>query len=310
MRIIDDVRQTTEHFPHVVLTVGSFDGVHLGHQRIIERLVEAAKCHQGTPALMTLRPHPRHFFTPEHAPNLLTSIDMKEELLDATGVEVLYVLPFNAEVARMTPEAFLEDIVVGRCGAKQLIVGHDFAFGRNAAGNYAFLEAQAPKYGIEVYQEPPLVIQGERVSSTLIRERVLQGDLEAIEVLLGRKHALRGRVEPGRGIGQKLGFPTANILPHGGVIPAHGVYAAEVCVEGTHHPAAVNIGVAPTIAHDNVVVEAHILDYDHQLAGTSIDVIFHKRLRPEKKFPSYEALIEAIAKDVADIRAYFDNPAR
>jgi riboflavin kinase / FMN adenylyltransferase len=305
VHVVSDVRSTSEVFPHLVLTVGSFDGVHCGHLRIIELLVEAARERSGTAALMTLRPHPRHFFSPEHAPNLLTSEAQQEEFLAAAGVDALYVLPFDESVARLSPTDFLHKIILGRCHAEKLIVGHDFTFGKNAEGNYALLEDAAAHHKLELHEEPPMVLQGERVSSTLIRERILQGELEGLEVFLGRRYAIRGIVEKGRGMGRKLGYPTANVIPHGDVLPANGVYAAEVWVNGKAHRAAVNIGVAPTIAHDRTVVEAHLLDFDAELNGQSIDISFHYRLRPEKAFPSLEKLVAAIDEDVRIIRDYF-----
>ena len=308
MQIVEDVRRAKERFSHPVLTIGSFDGVHLGHRRIIEHVVHSARIRGGTAALMTLRPHPRHFFSPGNAPNLLTSDAQKEELVAAAGIDVLYVLPFNAEVAAMTPHTFLEEVVIGACRAEKLVVGHDFTFGKNAGGNYAFLEREARTRGLELHQEPPLVIQGERVSSTLIRERVLQGEVEGLETFLGRQYSIRGRVESGRGMGRKLGYPTANITSPEGVMPAHGVYAAEAVVDGARHIAAVNIGVAPTIAHDAPVIEAFLLDFEGELSGKPLDIIFHKRLRGEKKFPSLEELIHAIDADVAEIRAFFERP--
>lgn len=305
MKVIPDVRETDEVFPNLVLTIGSFDGVHLGHRRILDELIRSARALHGVSALMSLRPHPRQFFFPENAPNILTSDATKEHLLAEAGVEVLFVLPFNREVASLAPQEFLENIVLARCYAKKLVVGHDFSFGRNAQGNYEYLAEAAPRYGFEVIQVPQLVVQGERVSSTLIRERVLQGEVDTIEPFLGRKYSIVGDVVAGRGVGRKLGFPTANIEPHHNAVPAHGVYMAEAVVNGHRYRAAVNVGVAPTVRHEDMMIEAHLLDFAGDLLRKPIEVIFHKRLRPEKRFESYKALTEAIARDVAEIRAYF-----
>lgn len=305
MRIVEDVRLCEETFPHVVLTVGSFDGIHLGHRRILEELTRGARAAGGTAALMSLRPHPRQFFSPTKAPNLLTCDTKKEALLAEAGVDVLLVLPFTEEVAALSAQTFLEQIVVGRCRAKQLIVGHDFRFGSAAEGDYDYLKQQASRHGFTVTQVPALFVQGERVSSTLIRERILQGELEDIELFLGRKYSMMGAVVPGRGLGALLGFPTANIEPGCGVVPAHGVYAAEVNLEGAAYRAAVNIGVAPTIRHEDLLIEAHILNFARDVRGAEIEIVFHRRLRPEKKFGSRAELTAAIARDVEDIRAYF-----
>lgn len=307
MRVIEDVRNTTASFPNLALTIGSFDGIHLGHQRIIGEVIQAARAMNGTAAVMSLRPHPRQFFAPQNAPNILMSDEKKEEVLDELGVDVLFVLPFDAAAASMPPESFLREIVVDRCHAKTLIVGHDFSFGKNAAGDFSFLQEQAAAYGYEIRQTPQVVIDGERVSSTLIRERILQGEVDRIAPLLGRKYAIVGEVISGRGVGAKLGVPTANITPHHSAVPAQGVYIAQAHVDGILYPAAVNIGVAPTIRNEDIVIEAHLLDYSGDLVGKRIEIIFHKRLRPEKKFPSIHALIEAINEDVAAIRRYFSN---
>lgn len=306
MRVIEDVRNCAEEFGDVVLTIGSFDGFHLGHQKIFSDVLEEARAIGGVPAVMTLEPHPRQYFSPDNAPNILTPLVQKQRLLAEAGAEVFFVLPFNGEVAQMSPRDFLEEIVLGRCGARALIVGHDFAFGRGASGNYAWLEEAAPPLGLAVRETPPLIVQGERVSSTLIRERVLQGDMEGAASFLGRKYAIPGEVVRGRGIGgAKLGYPTANVKPLNSAAPAHGVYAGEVRLGNQSHVSAINIGIAPTIRHEDVTIEAFILDFSGDIVGESIEVVFHKRLRPEKKFTSHDALIAAIDADVAAVRAHF-----
>lgn len=305
MRVVEDVQSTVEEFPHVVLTVGSFDGVHLGHQRILAELVRHAREKRGTAAVMTMSPHPREFFSPDHAPNLLSCDSKKQRLLAEAGVDVLFVLEFNREVAGLEPRGFVEQIVLARCQAEELIVGHDFRFGKNGLGDYHFLAELGAELGFEVRQVPPLVIDGERVSSTAVRERLLQGDLAQAEAFLGRKYSVTGDVIPGRGIGAKLGFPTANVRPHHSAVPTQGVYAAEVRLGDATYPAAVNIGIAPTIRDEDVMIEAFLLDFHQDIQGREIEVIFHKRLRPEKKFRSYEELSAAIHKDVDNISKYF-----
>jgi len=306
MRIIDDVRTCTEHFPNLVLTIGSFDGVHLGHRRIVDTVVRDARAADGTAALMTLRPHPRQFFSPASAPNILTSDRKKEALLAEAGIDVLYVLPFNAEVAGLDRAEFLSEIVANRCAAKKLVIGHDFNFGKGAKGNFEYLVQAAPLHGIEVEQAEALILDGERVSSTLVRELILQGDLERAERFLGRKYSIVGEVIQGRAMGRTLGYPTANIKPHNNAVPANGIYVAEALFEGRRYLSAVNIGIAPTISHEDIVIEAYLLDFDESLYGKTLEIVLHKRLRPEKKFDSLETLIVAIAADVAATRKYFD----
>jgi len=305
MIVIDDARTARRALPHVVLTAGSFDGVHRGHRRIIDEVIEAARAAEGTAALLTLRPHPREFFSPDRAPNLLTSHEKKLELFREAGLDAVLILPFGAEVAAMEPLEFVERIIHDRCRAREVVVGHDFCFGKDARGNFDLLRQAGTHYGFEARQVPPLLIDGERVSSTLIREQVLQGDLERAELFLGRKYSIRGEVIRGRGIGATLGFPTANIKPHHSAMPAQGVYVAEALLNGERHPAAVNIGIAPTVRQEDLFIEAFLLDYTGQLLGSEIELVFHKRLRPEKKFPNYDALTAQIAQDVATVRAHF-----
>lgn len=305
MIVIDDARTARRALPHVVLTAGSFDGVHRGHRRIIDEVIDAARAAEGTAALLTLRPHPREFFSPDRAPNLLTSHAKKLELFREAGLDAVFILPFGAEVAAMEPLEFVERIIHDRCRAREVVVGHDFCFGKDARGNFDLLRQAGTHYGFEARQVPPLLIDGERVSSTLIREQVLQGDLERAELFLGRKYSIRGEVIRGRGIGATLGFPTANIKPHHSAMPAQGVYVAEALLNGERHPAAVNIGIAPTVRQEDLFIEAFLLDYTGQLLGSEIELVFHKRLRPEKKFPNYDALTAQIAQDVATVRAHF-----
>lgn len=307
MIVVDDVRASKRVFPHVVLTIGSFDGVHRGHRRILDDVIRAARESQGTAALLTLSPHPREFFSPENAPNLLTCHDKKLSLLEEAGLDVVFILPFNRDVASLEPLQFIETIIHDRCRAREIFVGHDFCFGKDAKGNYDLLRQAAPHYGYEVRQIPPLLVDGERVSSTSIRERILQGDLEHAERYLGRKYSIRGEVIRGRGVGVTLGFPTANIRPHHSAMPAQGVYIAEVLVDGARHAAAVNIGIAPTVRQEDLLIEAFLLDFQGDLVGKNIELVFHKRVRPEKKFPNYDALIAQITEDVAAVRTYFET---
>jgi riboflavin kinase/FMN adenylyltransferase len=306
------VENVLDHSPDpkgLVLTIGSFDGVHLGHRALLDRLVTEAR-QAGLPAaVMTLRPHPRQFFNPENVPNILTSDHQKARLLGEMGVDLLFFLPFDAAIANMDRSEFLDNIVVGRCGTRKLVVGHDFRFGRGAQGSFEYLAAAAPALGMEVCQIEPLFAGGQCVSSTVIRERILEGEVESVESLLGRRYAIEGEVVRGRGIGNKLGFPTANVLPHNSAIPAHGVYAAEALVDGQRWMAAVNIGIAPTIRQEEVTIEAHLLDFHSDLVGKVIEIVFHKHMRPEKKFASLDALIAGIAEDVAAVRSYFTATA-
>ncbi len=307
MRLVDDVRTVREQFPEVVLTIGSFDGVHLGHQAILRDVAERARRRGGTACVMTMQPHPREYFSPDRPPNLLTSEAQKARLLEEFGMHVLFVLPFDATVARMTAEAFIDEIILRRCQAVEVVIGHDFRFGKDARGDYEFLAERLGHHGASAVQVAPVHVAGERISSTLIRECLLEGDLERAAQLLGRRYTLAGQVVSGRGIGAELGYPTANIKPDHSAVPAHGVYAALAQVSGETRPAAINIGIAPTISHEDLTIEAHILGFSGHITGELIELEFFERLRPERRFPSKKALIAQIAQDVQTVQAFFDT---
>ncbi|MCL4216881.1 MAG: bifunctional riboflavin kinase/FAD synthetase [Candidatus Hydrogenedentes bacterium] len=304
MLLVEDIKRQEAPVACTALTIGSFDGLHLGHRRILDTVVKLAR--GGCAAsVLTMRPHPRQFFTPDHAPNLLTNDEKKLALLEEAGMECVFILPFDSETANLSPRAFIQEILVNQCHVKHLVIGHDFQFGKAAEGDYSFLCQMADEHGYTVTQAPALLINGERVSSTAIRERIIGGDLEQARVYLGRTYSMMGKVEPGRGIGRTLGFPTANIRPYNNAVPAHGVYVGSAQVAGSTFPAAINVGIAPTIRHEDTTIEAYLLDFDDVLAETEIELFFHKRLRPERKFDSPKALSAQIARDVAEVRAYF-----
>ncbi len=305
IHVVDDIRAHTPTQINLALTIGSFDGVHLGHRAILDAVVRRAQALGGVAAVLTLRPHPREFFSPAHAPSLLTHDAKKLALFERAGIKQVFVLRFNAEAAALTPEQFIEEIVIEKCGAKALVVGHDFRFGHQARGDFDLLRKLAPRYGFEVEQVPPLLMDGERVSSTLIRERLLVGDLEKAEAFLGRPYSLVGKVVSGRHIGKEIGFPTANIQPHHSAVPAQGVYICEAIVDGGRHPAAVNIGVAPTIRNEDSAIEAYLLDFQGDIYGQEMELIFRKRLRDEMRFPSVQDLVRQIKRDVEMTRAFF-----
>ena len=305
IQIVNDIRTHDVQFSRLVLTIGSFDGVHRGHRAILDEVLRQARARQGSSAVLTLKPHPREFFSPEHAPSLLTSEAKKWQLFDQAGIDAVFVLPFDETVASMEPEEFVESILLGRCHAASVVVGHDFRFGKRARGDFELLQKLAAKSGFSVSQVDPLLMDGERVSSTLIRERLLLGDLNKAEAFLGRPYSIVGVVAPGRRIGSSIGFPTANVQPHHSAIPAQGVYIAKTYVDGKAYPTAVNIGIAPTIRNEDMTIEAHLLDFDANTEGVEVEVVFLKRLRSEIRFPSVQDLVAQLHKDVAMVRSYF-----
>ncbi len=284
------------------VTIGNFDGVHLGHQTVLSDLAERARALGGIPrAVLTFDPHPVAVMAPAHAPRLLTSIDQRIEILDYLGVDTVGVLPFE-QVRTMTPEQFVSDVLARGLGARVVAVGSNFRFGHERAGDIEALRAGGAAFGYEVDVVPLLEGDGP-VSSSGIRVMVAGGAVENARQALGRAFELRGVVVGGERRGRTIGFPTANVVPPSDMaIPARGVYAAKVRVGAHLHPAVVNVGVRPTFDGEQELVEAHLLDFEDELYGQLIGVLFERRLRDEMKFSGVAELVEQIEYDVADAR--------
>ncbi|MFG1822346.1 bifunctional riboflavin kinase/FAD synthetase [Microbispora bryophytorum] len=293
-----------------VVTIGVFDGVHLGHQRMVARAVEMAR-DLGLPAVaVTFDPHPDEVVRPGSHPPRLTTIDRRAELLFALGVDAVCVLPFTLEFSRMSPDEFVQTALVDRLHAAGVVVGENFRFGHKAAGDLETLRTLGEKYDFQA-EGVPLVSDGDAISSTVIRERLAVGDVTGAAVLLGRPHRVEGVVVRGHQRGRALGFPTANVeSPHHTAIPAEGVYAGWLqCTqspspyEGERWPAAISIGTNPTFDGVERTVEAYALDRDDlDLYGAHVAVDFGERLRDTLRFDSIEALIEQMHDDVARAR--------
>jgi riboflavin kinase / FMN adenylyltransferase len=273
------------------LAVGEFDGVHRGHQAVIG----------DADTVLTFEPHPRAVVAPEKAPRLLTPLDVKADLVSALGVQELVVIPFDAAFSQQTPEAFIDDVLVGRLGATEVRVGADFRFGHRATGDPDLLSA-CEAFTTVVAQM--VEVDGEIVSSTHIRALIETGDVGIAATFLGHPFQLRGVVQHGDKRGRTLGYPTANLVPvPSTVLPANGVYACEARVGDITRPAAVNVGVRPTFQSDRgILVEAFLLDFTGDLYDQELSLSFVRRLRGEERFDSVEALIEQMERDTADTR--------
>ncbi|MBX6384009.1 MAG: bifunctional riboflavin kinase/FAD synthetase [Microbispora sp.] len=295
-----------------IVTIGVFDGVHLGHQRLVARAVETAR-DQGLPAVaVTFDPHPDEVVRPGSHPPRLTTTDRRVELLHALGVDAVCVLPFTLEFSRMSPDEFVQTALVDRLHAAGVVVGENFRFGHKASGDLETLRTLGEKYDFTA-EGVPLVSDGDAISSTLIRERLAAGDVAGAAALLGRPHRVEGVVVRGHRRGRALGFPTANVeSPQYTAIPAEGVYAGWLeCTqspspyEGERWPAAISIGTNPTFDGVERTVEAYALDRDDlDLYGAHVAVDFGERLRETLKFDSIEALIEKMHEDVARAREF------
>ncbi len=292
-----------------VLTIGNFDGVHRGHRSLLAELkVQAGQ--MALPAtVLTFEPHPRELFAPEQAPARLASLRDKLELLAEAGVDRVHVCRFNRKLAALTAEQFIERILLQGLSVRHLIIGDDFRFGKGRSGDFAMLQQAGATHGFAVEAMSTVDIGGVRVSSSAVRAALAGGDIERAEALLGRSYVIAGRVMDGKKIGRTIGFPTANIQVRRKRLPLSGVFAVTVSgVAAQPLPGAANIGVRPTLEDGlKPVLEVHLLDFDGDIYGRHVDVNFLHKLRDEAKFDSLDALKAQIARDVVQVRAYFDT---
>lgn len=308
MRIFRELEDREISTP-TVLTFGVFDGLHLAHQQIIGRVVERARA-TGLPAtVVTFDPHPRAVLHPETAPPLLQTFEQKMEGLERLGVDQTIFLTFNLELARVSATDFLLSIIFGRLDAREVYLGHGFAFGHNREGRFELLKKVADDLGRVAAEVPEVLIHNRRVSSTMIRRLLSGGRVNLARRMLGRPYGIEGRVVEGRKAGRaKLGVATANLRLHNRVIPANGVYITLTLVEDRWRRSITNIGHRPTFgAEEQVTVETHVMDFDRDLYGEKIRVRFLHRLRGEMRFESVDALREQIERDLRRAARYFQN---
>jgi len=286
-----------------VITIGAFDGLHIGHLRLLEETIKIGKELLATPVILTFSPHPREVLRPQVPFYYLTLLDEKIEILSALRFPCLVVLPFTRSLAELTPDIFVEQYLVDYLKVKAVVVGYNFRFGRGRSGDVEYLLKMGKKYDFMVRIIEPVEIDGIKISSSLIRELLLKGEVERANRLLGRPYSLKGRVITGKGRGRLLGFPTANLeVPRKKLIPKEGVYAAWVDLENKRFMGALNIGKNPTFENKELSIEVHILDFSEDLYNKTIKVELIKYIRGEQKFPSLEKLIEQIKKDCQTVK--------
>jgi riboflavin kinase/FMN adenylyltransferase len=291
-----------------VLTLGVFDGLHLGHQLIIRTVAERASAVGAVPTAITFDPHPRAVLHPESSPPLLQTLDQKVEGFGILGIEQTIVSRFTAEFSQIRAEEFLKDVVRERLQAKEVYLGRGFAFGHNREGNIDLLRRVSKGLGFVAGEVPEVGLRGQRVSSSKIRELLAYGKVNLARRMLGRPYGVEGRVERGKERGHTLGFPTANLHPHNRVIPANGVYVTGTLIDGQWRRSVTNVGVRPTFETETEPsVETFVLDWSGDLYGDVIRVRFLYRLRDEKKFDSLESLKTQIGEDVRRAESYFDR---
>ena len=282
-----------------VVTSGTFDGVHFGHQKILERLVESAKNNGGESVILTYWPHPRLVLYPGQELYLLTSIEEKIELLESHNIDHLIILTFTKEFAQLSSEEFIKDILVDKIGTKKLVIGYDHKFGRNRSGSFEELRKDGPIYGFEVEEIPKQMIDNIAVSSTKIRRALMEGNVETAREYLGRPYCLHGVVIEGDRIGRTLNFPTANIEVtfKNKLIPAEGIYAVTVETGNKLYKGMLNIGYRPTFGGTQKRVEVHIIDFDDDIYGNNIGIHFYKKIRAEVRFENIGELKDQLQRD-------------
>jgi len=296
MQIFRNSKGLKRKTKQAVLTLGNFDGLHLGHQRIIRKVRERAASLGVSSVVYTFEPHPLKVVAPNKSPALILDIDDKARIIEALGIDYMVIARFTKEFAARHPREFVEAEL--RPVAADVCVGHDFSFGKGKTGTADYLKELGEELGFGVHVIPAYKKGGEVVSSSRIRRRITEGEVREAAALLGRNFAIKGKVVRGRTIGKEIGFPTANIRTQSEIVPGDGVYAAFAVVGEARHRAVVNIGMAPTFGGKERSIEVHILGFRDNIYGKRVRVEFVRRLRGEKAFASTEALQRQIRRDI------------
>jgi riboflavin kinase / FMN adenylyltransferase len=286
-----------------VVTIGNFDGVHLGHQKILSGVVERARANDLESAVLTFYPHPARVLRPDAAPTLLMTLEQRLAAFDAMGINAALVLQVDPELAKISAEDFAKTFLVDSLRAKTVLVGESFRFGNRQGGDVKLLQEIGRRSDFEVVIVPPVVENGLIVSSTAVRDALREGRVADAEPLLGRPFSLKGEIRPGTGKGRELVVPTLNLATEQETLPKNGVYATATVVGPKIYWSVTNIGVRPTFNGHNLAIESHLFDFAEQLTSGKMEVIFLKRLRDERKFSAPEALREQVLKDIEQARS-------
>jgi riboflavin kinase/FMN adenylyltransferase len=286
-----------------IVTIGNFDGVHLGHQKILSGVRQGARANDLESAVLTFYPHPARVLRPEAAPILLMTLEQRLAAFDAMGINAAMVLQFDAELAKVSAEDFARIFLVDALRAKAILVGDNFRFGNRQGGDVKLLQKIGARSDFEVQIVPPVIENGVIVSSTAVRQALRDGRVEDVEPLLGRPFSLKGEIRPGAGLGRKLIVPTLNLLSEQETLPKNGVYATATVLGPRIYWSVTNLGMRPTFDGRQLAIESHLFDFSEQLTSGKMEVIFLKRLRDEQKFSGPEALREQVLKDIERARS-------
>ena len=296
----------------VVATIGVFDGVHIGHQRLMQMAVSRARALRGTSVAITFHPHPQHVLRPATARPLLTTLAMRLHFMEAQGVDVAWVVPFTQAFSQRAPAYFFDRVLRRHLLLRELVVGKSFAFGRDRVGNVEWLAAAGARAGVRVQAVPAVSLHGLPVSSSRVRRAIEAGDLRAVRRFLGRPHVISGTVVHGRSRGQRLGFPTANLRLPTQILPPPGVYVVQAAINsGTHRwNGVLNLGTRPTFHETRLVAEVHLFGRPGRLYSSMLDVHLLARLRDERRFPNAAALTDQITRDIHRARSFLRRQRR
>jgi riboflavin kinase/FMN adenylyltransferase len=303
MKVIRSLEKIPREFRDAFVTIGNFDGVHLGHIPILRKLIKEAHRENRKAVVITFDPHPKKVLRPDIRPfYLITSTEEKIKLLEDIGLDGLILIPFDLNFSKMTAESFVCDILWDKLHIRKIFVGHDYSFGKSKTGNKIFLAEFGKKLGFEVDIINAIKLDDETISSTRLRHLILDGDVRTAARLLGRPYNVSGIVVPGKKRGSILGIPTANIKPEKELIPAQGVYAVISHVEKDRYKGVLNIGFNPTFSDTELSVEVYLLDFSGDIYGKKVEVLFIERIRDEVKFENPEQLVKQIWKDIDEAR--------
>lgn len=311
MNIFNNI-EDFKRIDNAVTTVGFFDGVHLGHQKIINLLLKKAQDQETESVIVTFEPHPRLYFDPTASQNLklITDIEEKINLFRNLGVHNLLIIPFDGRIANLSSEDFIEKIIIEKIGTHTLLLGHDHRFGRNREGSFEYLKQNQAKFGIQVFEISRLDIDEAAVSSTRIRTFLNNGEVSSAATLLGRNYSITGTVIEGKKLGRTIGFPTANIHienPYK-LLPKMGVYAVEVIIDEHEYGGMLNIGFNPTVNASNLKhIEVHVFDFKEDIYNKKVTLRFLSRLRDEQKFNGIEALKAQLSRDAAEAKEIYSK---
>jgi len=305
MRVLWNLDPVKEILFQPVLTVGNFDGVHLGHQAILRETIRLARAMNRSPVVFTFEPHPQKVLKRDEAPPLLTTLPQKIRLLESLGIEASIVCPFDEKVYQYTPDQFFSEILVARVEPAHLVEGEDFTFGKGRTGSPELLKRLGREHGVGVTVMDSVIFEGETISSTRVRACIREGNVAKARSLLGRPYAVEGTRIRGKGRGRTLGYPTVNLTPESELLPAIGIYAVQVELDQRLFLGAASLGFNPTFGGNHFSFEVYLLDFKGDMMDKEVRVLFYKRLREEIRFDSGEELIHQMETDVAQVKEIF-----